>query len=307
MKLRILVALLSVFSAQVDAQQFYQIVDPDGRIRMIESSSPKIPSSDAHSSGSPEQLENATPEAAPRTPAMDLKVRELDGDAYMDSEQFERSGFNPEKKKRFFILHDGMGGRVEEVESGLPVAPVGPAFKRDQVEPYQALPDHLQSYAFADPRSRALLAGAECLPPEMPERVKRLSEPGKEHDVLLDRNAHLFVPAGGLVDAFRMPAGQVSRELLVQSYALRDRQPEFVSPIIALADKDGCVLRVVAGVFSRRYQATKSRHARVEGRLTLHTDERFVLIIMPAANTQQGEGYAVSPYGRIGIKWLPIY
>ncbi len=227
--------------------------------------------------------------------------RSLEGESYLDSEQFEESGFNPERKKRFFILPDASGTRIQEVESGLPVAPIGASFPEPPLQPHVVLQDRLRIMPVTDELVQSTLGGARCLDPA----AKYVSlRPARLAEVVIDRRVRASLPRE-LIEAFALPGDGVA-ELHVQSHSLRLRAPSYVEPLIALAGNDGCVTRVVGGYLQRSYPATQSRHPRLEGSITLLPGEAYVLVVMPAPARDAHNVFSVSNDGRVSIKWIPV-
>lgn len=282
------------------APQFYQVIDPDGRIRIIEGADrPSDPPRDDPQA--PASTTAPIPERAPASNSDPVR-RSLEGDSYLDSEQFEESGFNPERKKRFFILPDTSGTQVQEVESGLPVAPVSASFPEPPAQPHRVLEDRLKSMPLTDDVLRSRLGGARCL--DLGEKYAPL-QPSRMAEVVIDRRVRHFIAPGQLVEAFALGAHGVA-ELHVQSHSVRLRDPSYVEPLIALAGNDGCVTRVVSGYLRRAYAATQSRHPRLEGGITLLPGESYVLVVMPDPAQDVHKIFSVSNDGRVSIKWIPV-
>lgn len=295
-----LVVLLCCADAAA-AQQFYQVIDPDGRIRIIESADHSVDQPRAEPVAPTPAAVPAQGDAPPARDDVPVR-RSLEGESYLDSEQFEESGFNPERKKRFFILPDTSGTQVQEVESGLPVGPVGASFPEPPPQPHATLEDRLRIMPLTEEILQSQLGGARCL--DLREKYESL-RPSRLTEVVIDRRVRHFIAPGQLIEAFALGAPGVA-DLHVQSHSLRLREPAYVEPLIAMAGRDGCVTRIVSGYLQRRYTATQSRHPRLEGSITLLPDEAYVLIVMPDPAHERHNVFSVSNDGRVSIKWIPV-
>ncbi|MDP2228180.1 MAG: hypothetical protein Q8J78_11975 [Moraxellaceae bacterium] len=287
-------ALLLFSTSAVAEKQFYQIVEPGGRVRTIEY--PSAP--DAPPATSVQTL--PVPPSRPSVAKLPAAPKTLEGEEYMDSEQLERQGFNPQKKKRFFVLKGVMGTQIEESLSDDADAPLAPLLKVDVPELFESLPDRFEMLPADGETATRLSLASRCLSAERRASAQPLLEGAQERSVSFDKKARQFVKAGDVVAAFVLTPAV--GELVVTSYSSRSKSPGFVEPLVAFAGSDGCATRLVSGYFSRRYPATNSRHQRLEGRITLLPDEHFVLFVMPAS-TPAEQDFPVSDTGQIGMKW----
>lgn len=299
----LLVALLSVASAKAADKRFYQVIDADGRVQMVEIPADKpVNGSDDASAGTSGFGEGEAPtESSPAVQSpgdSDRRVAPPESDTtsearglsdevspsdYVDSEVLDRSGFNPESRKRFYILDDGSGNsvRIEESDGQLRgFDPGSPSFyqlpKEGRGTPITA---PLQEITDAE-RLSPLFAFGGCLSPEQLQLASGLAKSAPK-SVFVDRKSWQFVGEGQPVLVLSVP-GTGLRRLSVSSYSLKSRKPEFFMPVIAYADEKGCVIRAsVAGYFDERHDATKTRHPRLSGPIIMLSSERYLLVVLP--------------------------
>jgi hypothetical protein len=320
--------LASVTVYAVAEARFYQVIDAQGRVQTVlaPDEAPTAPAT-SESPTSREQAQPATPTTAPTTtltPAPALAPNpaeeapdvtaastvageapeETGDDGYIDSETLERSNFNPANKKRFYLLDDGMGARVEESDGQLTGAVEnGPALFPQAIETaYRELES--SPVDITQPEDlKALSTGSTCLDKKAMKRTPSLGK-GIPQAIHIDRKTWSFIGAGGIVDAFSV-GGQGLRKLTVHAYAKSDKNPAFVMPVIAVADGKGCIVRAIAsGYFDTWYAATKTRHHHLEGSLIMGSAERYVLILLPKQdNVRETAGFPLTDDGMFAVKW----
>ena len=157
---RLLSAVIGLIFASATAcavaePRFYQVIDSNGRMQTIlasddepsvqssaSSAQSEMPVSQSDTEKKEEQgvkpvasapvttapLVAPEPAASAVSSVENTVQAESPEEGYIDSEELERSHFNPTKKKRFYTLNDGMGSRVEESDGQLTgVVENGPA------------------------------------------------------------------------------------------------------------------------------------------------------------------------------------
>lgn len=314
-----LCGLLFCAGSAVAEQKFYQVVDPDGRIRIIKQAddrakapvaaepapAPSVTAPAAAESSSPPPL--AEKPAAAVAPAKPVTVAPYGGDSYMQSETLEGSNFNPEKKKHFFFISDGAGTRVDEVTQDETVeaptlAPVA-AIER------ASIPFDSEYQEYNSPEAAARIAPAltqGCMPGDRISKASPLAE-GRYESLQIDKRTLHFSGGPGVLQSYKL-AGEGIRNLIVRSYAKKEDSPAFSRPLLVFSSQDGCALRVVESYFQLAYPATKTRHAMLEGQITIHADDAYLFVVNPDVvdgHKNTSSHYTLSPYGQISLKWQP--
>lgn len=304
-RLASLLMLLVLFCpALLRAEQgFYQEVDPDGHVRTV-----KIPQKPGIESVKTDAaFSNAkapdVPEAAPATEMKSSeKFAPYNGDNYLDSERLEASGFNPEKKSRFYIVNNGVASRVEQnlEEDATTREEQRPQF--ENIIKGSDLPSEREEITDTALIKALLASESLCISSEALKNAKSLVKRRSEA-LVIDKKTLQYREPLGVVGAYKFAADGV-KMLALRSYARNDRTPAFVSPIVAMADTKGCINRVVTGYFQTRYQPTKATHSMLQGAVTINASEPYLLLIAPEKN-QAGTSYSRSLYGQLSIKWQP--
>lgn len=298
--------LCLVTTAVVAEQRFYQVIDAQGRMQTIMAAPEKKPETDkpvvsqaqpdvtygepgttgdAPAIASPVPVKEAVDEVSSSVtdkPAPAATPEAPASDEYVDSELLESTNFNPTHKKRFYVVNDGMGSRVEETESQLTGADgKEPAFfAADPVAPFT--PVEMELIETVDEQVLKTLINAKsfCLSEKELTGASTLSRKSS-FPVIIDRKAWQFLGAGGVVRVLRV-SGNGLRKLGIRSYSKKERRPGFVIPVLVMADEKGCAIRAIPdGYFDRRYGATKTRHERLEGSIIMMSAERFLLVVLP--------------------------
>lgn len=331
-------AVLFLSPTSLAAERFYQVIGPDGRPQTIVS--PEGAADDNTSSTSADRkgagkgfwnwlkkdkadtrtevIPLADAPSAPASPPPGWAP--YDGEQYLDSEILESTNFNPEKKSRFYLLNDGSRVRVEEhlaadEEAGDEPVPLF-AMPVPDFFPFRYLPDEYREAPWQESVASAQSDG--CFPADDWREAKALRR-GQLAGVLMDKMALMFVKPGQVLESFSLEPGE-GRSLIVSSYAATERKPSFGRPLLALADEKGCIRRVLSGYFQVRFDATKTRYARLEAEIKLLPDESRVFLVVPPPvaspvtsqqaqqQTEQGavagEAYLLSRHGKLGIRWV---
>lgn len=300
-------------------QRFYQLMDAQGHIQTVtmpnepESGEAKAENAAAPKPASP--VNPATPAISASPEAEASGEAALESQGYLDSEELERSNFNPEKKKRFYLLNDGMGHRIEESgeAEGGNQSDARPMFMAPEESPeyfkvLHAAPVDVQAQdALVTLFHGAIRKSPEgkplCLGKADQRSVQALSQ-DVSASVVIDSKARYFKGAAGVVSVFSVP-GEGLRNIRVQSVSLSDRKPAFIEPVIAYANDAGCVVRATtSGYFEHWLAATNSRHPLLEGRLTMMSGERFLLVVLPGGRTTPpASDFPSSTDGVLAVKW----
>lgn len=295
---RVLACCLCLLAAApaLAQKRFYTVVEPDGSIRTVESDEGPAPA----------KREKKPSNTAAEKPAKPLPVAppamEVDGETFVDADALlEQAQPAEAEQKRFYILRDAAGARIEESDGAalspfvLPPAPVA--------EPVaNPLSDDVRFWSWAEAKQGAGLDIPACL---AAATLKKSVRPlmATEISLAIDKASRAFVQAGQVLAYFRVPQGQPA-DIWVSSYSVSQSNPVFLVPPLAFLRADGCVSRVVTGYMSREFPSTNQRHPERRGHVTLLSDEAFVLVIMPDDRAAAPEG-ARRP-GRIGIRWQAL-
>lgn len=326
------VALGLFITAPVFAEQrFYQYMDAQGHIQTV-----VLPEKSGKASAENEKPKEAvasdvTPDNASDKPKDPSAVSEgsaspdvpdkMTGSAstsneqeYLDSEELERSGFNREKKKRFYLLNDGVGGRIEESDgppggnnpdaASMFMQPVAPMeyFKILHSSPTELRSqDELQAVFKTGIKGNSA-ARSLCLERKVLQNARKLSSDISD-SVLIDRKTWHFLGEGGVVAAFSV-AGEGLRSIVVQSMSHSDRNPAFAEPYFVYADTNGCINRATtAGYFEHWLAATNSRHPMLQGHLTMLSGDHYLLVVLPGSSRVSSSDFPSSPDGVLAVKW----
>lgn len=290
-------------------QRFYQLVDPDGRVRIIKAPVESIKSGQGESSPagtkSPDAVSGSASGAdgAPQKKAPPENFAPYNGDEYLDSERLESSGFNPEQKSNFYIINDGLGARVEHGPESSTDAMVLMPSEPVLTEKGVSFPSEMEEIGESDD-IRALLASKTlCVSSERLEKSKNFAK-GRLYGVFLDKKAWRYQEPLGVLASYKFSADGM-KTLTLRSYAKNEKDPEFAAPLLALADSSGCIRRIVTGYFQSRFEATKAKHSMLEGEVTIHADEPYLFVISTENYHPASTSYKRSQYGQLSIKWQP--
>lgn len=322
--------LASATACAVAEPRFYQVIDAQGRMQTIMapadegSADAPAPSTENDAGREERKAEASLPSTQPASdksatvgesaPSQVANPAGTTGDAsgataseddYIDSEELERTNFNPTKKKRFYLLDDGMGARVEESDGQLTgVVENGPDLFPQQIEaPYREFEANSVEITGASALQSLLSQPSLCLDKKILGKAVALGK-GIPQSVPIDRKTWSFVGGGGVVQAFRV-GGEGLRKVSLHSYAKSDKKPSFVMPVIAVADSKGCIVRALADrYFETWFAATKSRHHHLEGSLIMGSTERFVLVLLPRQElVREHTGFSLTDDGMFAVKW----
>lgn len=303
---RTLICILCIAGASPVAAQkrFYQVVEPDGSIRLVEgdaATSAIAPSAQ----GKPEKPQAASKKRVEGSGASAPPTIDVDGEAYIDADTLLNQGKPASSdQKRFYILRDGAGSRIEESD-GQVVMPLDAARLLTPTElPSRVIESAVRFWSWPEAKDHGLLDLSACLSlPDLKKQSRRLLV-SNEVSVAIDRRARLFVTPGQVLATFAFPVN-VPSDVWVSSYSVSQSRPDFIEPALAFVGDDGCISRVVTGYLTHEFAPTNQRHPERRGRVTLLADEAYVVVLMPAAAPAEEAG-GRQPAGRIGIRWLEL-
>ena len=307
-------------------QRFYQFMDAQGHIQTVtlpdepdpakkKSEQAELPETVKPDSVAAPVESPARPEASVKSSVLEAEASNEDSREYMDSEELERSNFNPEKKKRFYLLNDGIGNRIEEsgeAEGGnnpdarpmfMPPEETPEYFKVLQAAPVDVQAPEALLSLFAGMIHKSPDGKPLCLGKASRKNVQVLSK-DVSASVMIDSKTRYFLGSTGVVSVFSV-AGEGLRDIRIRSISNSDRKPAFVEPVIAYANEAGCVIRATTnGYFEHWLPATNSRHPLLVGRLTMLSGERFLLVVLPGGRTAPSTSdFPSSTDGVLAVKW----
>lgn len=292
-------------------QRFYQFIDAQGHVQTVEApvsepvtpskqdSNPVVKADDAVTSPEARGSSGKSPTPEPISDSIEPAEEE-----YLDSEVLERNDFNPTGKKRFYILEDGVGSRVEESSGPLTGMTPDAALPAQEsvTEPRIGLQDAV-SELHEPAEMRRLLGDAPlCADRKSLGAIVNLSV-GGSLSASVDPKAWYFLGKGGALMRARIP-GEGLRKLKVASYSRMRRNPEFFMPTVAFVNEEGCMVRMLSdGYFEWQYAETKTRQARVEGSLIMLSGERYVFVLLPDAGPAGQSEKTVTRAGDFTIEY----
>lgn len=314
----------SVAAADTSAteQRFYQVIDENGRPQtiMISEKAAK-PSTEMKDSSVPVaaeqqvlqppqvlQPQDVISPSAPLTSVIPLAPSapvQGDYDSYLDSEVLESTNFNPEKKKHFYVLEDGVGTRIQESDGQLTeMAESSPSmFPQKEVAGGTALESSL--IELTDPVAIQKLMGVHplCMP-QPDKKVTGVLSKGRSASARVNGQTRNFLDVGSSLLVLRVE-GEGLRKLKLTSYSISEKNPSFLMPVIAFADSAGCIVRALPrGYFERRHEATKTRQHRVEGGFIMLSAEKYLLIVLPEKpQPDQHEPVTLNENGVVAVEY----
>ncbi|MGH8493487.1 MAG: hypothetical protein ACRERR_10345 [Moraxellaceae bacterium] len=310
-----LLAMLFLMSAADAEERFYQVIDASGRVQTLREPAAlaapvnKAPPSPEIKKPSETAAKKSSQKEADKSKT--LKVDDVapyaayDGDEYLDSEVMDDShGMTKgQSKKKFYLVNDGVGQRVESMDGDAVEAQSSAAsLSMMGAAEYVGLRD---SYTQLSAENVSDIKSGCLSEKQLGDAVTLVAD--ERADVVFDKQLTNYVKAGQLVEIYRIGAGGV-RTVSFRSYAKTDIDQSFIVPVVAFADASGCVKRVADGYFQRYYPATSTKHAMIEASLVLHSDDVYVLLVMPGTSDKRlafRPEYRVSSVGRVSIKWRP--
>jgi hypothetical protein len=323
-----------VFAGDTE-QNFYLVVDPDGRVRTIKGPEKKTaPAQAAQKSekkedkaddGVVESIKKLTPtpikageDKEPPSllmpPALQKassgKVKKdplyapYNGADYLDSEVLDAATQNQRKKNYFYIINDGVGNRVAQQDSEFssPIAEdEATIVARSQV--FTTLPNEFTQIS-NEVDIKNLLGAVVCLSADRLKKPESVSS-NEWSMVYIDQSALRFAGALGVLAVYKV-GGDGLRSIVARSFARSTKQPAFSRPYLAFAGSDGCISRVLTAYFQREYAGTQTQYPKLEAEVSVHAEEKYFVVLVPGKKSVAAPvSYQLSPYGQFGIKWQP--
>lgn len=317
-RLSTLALVLWVAQAHADGEKFYSVMGPDGGIQLIRSAGPEAAEPEVAENKAankkPGRKRRQSADAPASPPAADAEggasaaaqvghepaavpVAAYDSDQYVDSESLDQALSQPVSKQRFYVINDGVGTQLNQMDGTALEASSVPVDTPD--EEFQALAIQ-PAILRGDEATRALPGLTRCLSRERTQAM-RLAGLGLPVSTLINKQTYVFLDDSRVVAGFHLE-GEGLRTLLSESFSRRDRRPAFVTPQLAFLDEQGCLTRTLTGFFDRLYPATPRRHPALRADLLVHTGEAYLLVLAPESVQQKASAaapYELSGYGQL--------
>lgn len=291
---------------------FYQEIDHNGHVRTI--SIPQKPGIEGvikeEKEAMPPGVKTSKPAELVPVPPLEVEVEAkttgkfapYNSDEYLDSDHLEASGFNPEKKSRFYIVNDGMTSRVEENLEGDATGRAEKIVQAEEVVKGVDLPSERDEITDKALIMSVLNTDTLCVSADALKGAKTLGKRRSEA-LLIDKKTLQYREPLGVLAIYKFSADGM-KMLTLRSYAKSKRKPAYASPVLAMSDNNGCISRVVTGYFQSRYEPTKATHSMLQGAVNINTDEPYLLLIS-SEHKNDRSSYSQSLYGQLSIKWQP--
>lgn len=266
-------ALLMVAAIPAVAEQYYPVMDADGKVHLM--ARPDTPAS-----GSQTQPSSTTGSAAdpvPGAPTSQADTHAQDDLTYQSSEELEKNGYRPKGKQRFYYFSDHSMGLAPIVsDKGVPVMtpPAETPTADDIAKPspqYQALSraDTVSLLGLKeDCLSRKQLRHAVMLKDALSLSVSEplLASEGSSPDLVVDTRK------GGEAVAFRL-----------RTFASKKRSPAFYMPAPVFLDQNGCVLGGAWNYWTDHKPAGQMSYEMIDGLLLAPRGTALIAFYRPAS------------------------
>ncbi|WP_050675813.1 putative pilus assembly protein FilE, partial [Acinetobacter baumannii] len=203
----------------------------------------------------------STSQAAPSSDSSldKSKFTTIDGVEYVNNEYLEDQEFNIERKKRFYLMPDGLG-RTESVErkKGVSRSTLDQLFNRqtqDQDSTVVLAPTYMR---LSSQELEAAFEQDKCFIKDYKKSIKTLST---------NKEVNLW-PRKPLKEKFEYELVQLNpsvQHLKVMSFASSNEKPLYYWPLVVFLDDKGCILEGVSGFKSKSYPSTMLQHASIQG------------------------------------------
>lgn len=315
--LRWLAAVLLSASSAWGGENFYQIVDPNGRILTIpgersdtpqeavpaEAGKPAVAEPAAKAKAKAGSKGAAKTGAAPSAAAKAAPATAAyDSEDYTDIEALEsdRASREPDKSRFYFIDDQGPGvTNLQEGGEGVFAGEI-PLFGADAEaleEDGTALPD-LLVVREAEAAFQQWPSLPRCLEARLLERGGSVDKAGLTF--ILDRKAYRFPDAPGILRVAKV-TGEGPRGVSVRSFSVQNSAPAYAVPPLALLDGKGCLTRVQTGYAQRAFPATASRYPMLEGEILMHAEERYLVLLALPDTPAADMPYLAASHGQLMI------
>lgn len=213
-------------------------------------------------------------------PAAEQNFTEIDGERYVDAEYLEQREFNLEGKKRFYVMPEVGGSgthrmQTVEREKGITASILGAWRNKD---PLADLPKALApEYQRMSKKDVVDALEQTCFEGKKIDKAKTLSS--KNRDIG-------FWPTAPINEQFSYEVARIDAsisEILLTSYASRQKIPTYYWPLVVFLDRQGCVIEGVSGFKNQQSGESKFQYASLEGVLKKPQDAVY-LFVTPLAS-----------------------
>ncbi|WP_227509874.1 putative pilus assembly protein FilE [Acinetobacter sp. NCu2D-2] len=247
------------------------------------------------------KLENisSTPKPQLQTPVKN-GFEQLDGEDYVSSEFLEDKEFNLEGRKRFYTMPEGVmdskGGSVRlqtiEREKGVSQTVLNRLFGAKSQE--DTGPIVLASSYYRVSQEDAIQGlGQSCFKDKKLKKAKALIQ---------NKDVNLW-PRAPIKDEFDyevVKIDSVFKNIRIQSYASKEKDPTFYWPFVVFLDENACVLEGAGGYKNQQSEANLIEFKNIEGVIQVPKNSHYILMT-PLASAIDVDQYGLSNQGQIKL------
>ncbi len=274
LRLIAIVLLVSLTACQSGdlAGRAVPIIDGQGRVVGT------IPAGTMQGKGTPKKLDNTTSTTtaensaniagAPIDSAANAAATALlDGQAYMQAEYLESVGFNPQGKKKFFIMDDGLQKQTVEYVANVDLSKLAPP------KPAQVSYGLASNYDVLPPDMVKALAQIECLSKKQLKDAKVVKS--KQFSVwpLLPSNKNSQQIT--VLDVSRMQPHGFAR---LYSHAQSNRRPTYYWPMVIFMDNKGCAISASTQYYQGQTSTTMLKHSAIHGTILVPANTHYITL-----------------------------
>ena len=225
---------------------------------------------------------------------------QIEGVDYVDSEYLENKEFNLEGRKRFYSMPEGVvdknigSTRIQTIEreKGLGQSVLKSLFKTPTLDTGPVV--LAQSYYRISQAETRESLGKQCFNDKKIKKAKQIS---------LKKEVNLWPRAPLKSDEFDFEVVQLQsdiKNIQINSYASRQKNPTYYWPFVVFLDNRGCVLEGAGGFKNQEGQANIIQHERIEGIIQIPAQSEYVLLT-PLASAIDVEDKMLTNYGQLKL------
>ena len=225
---------------------------------------------------------------------------QIEGVDYVDSEYLENKEFNLEGRKRFYSMPEGVvdknigSTRIQTIEreKGLGQSVLKSLFKTPTLDTGPVV--LAQSYYRISQAETRESLGKQCFNDKKIKKAKQIS---------LKKEVNLWPRAPLKADEFDFEVVQLQsdiKNIQINSYASRQKNPTYYWPFVVFLDNRGCVMEGAGGFKNQEGQANIIQHERIEGIIQIPAQSEYVLLT-PLASAIDVEDKMLTNYGQLKL------
>ena len=225
---------------------------------------------------------------------------QIEGVDYVDSEYLENKEFNLEGRKRFYSMPEGVvdknigSTRIQTIEreKGLGQSVLKSLFKTPTLDTGPVV--LAQSYYRISQAETRESLGKQCFNDKKIKKAKQIS---------LKKEVNLWPRAPLKSDEFDFEVVQLQsdiKNIQINSYASRQKNPTYYWPFVVFLDNRGCVMEGAGGFKNQEGQANIIQHERIEGIIQIPAQSEYVLLT-PLASAIDVEDKMLTNYGQLKL------